>query len=160
MPSMQPMASYSGAFLLIISRWLASAPAPKLHEGRLYVGLASLEEDESRSNNYVCCTFRGAVAALDSETGQQIWKTYTIPEEPKVIKKNSIGVNYMVPSGSGVWTSPIIDPKRKAMYFGTGNSFSEPSAALSTISTRILDCTAAASSRSICSPESKSGTRR
>src|SRR4051812_27880900 len=43
---------------------------PKLYEGRLYVPLASLEEDESRSVSYVCCTFRGAVASLDSETGR------------------------------------------------------------------------------------------
>src|SRR5205085_9726018 len=56
----------------------------------------------------------------------QIWKTYTIPEEPKLIKKNSAGVDYMGPSGSGVWTTPIVDTKRRALYFGTGNSFTEP----------------------------------
>ena len=99
---------------------------PRLYQGRLYVPLASLEEDESRSPNHICCTFRGVIAALDAETGKQIWKTYTIPEEPKVIKKNSIGVDYMGPSGSGVWTTPIVDTKRRALYFGTGNSFSEP----------------------------------
>jgi polyvinyl alcohol dehydrogenase (cytochrome) len=99
---------------------------PRLYEGRLYVPLASLEEDESRSPQHICCTFRGAITAFDSETGKQIWKSYTIPQEPKVIKRNSIGVDYMGPSGSGVWTAPIIDPKRRALYFGTGNSFSEP----------------------------------
>jgi len=99
---------------------------PKLYEGRLYVPLASLEEDESRSVSYVCCTFRGVVAALDSETGRQVWKTYTISEKPKVIKKNSAGVDYMGPSGADVWVSPIIDPARRALYFGTGNAFSEP----------------------------------
>ena len=99
---------------------------PRLSEGRLYVPLASLEEDESRSPQHVCCTFRGVIAALDSETGHQIWKTYTIPEESKFIKKNSIGVDYMGPSGAGVWTTPIVDTKRRALYFGTGNSFSEP----------------------------------
>jgi polyvinyl alcohol dehydrogenase (cytochrome) len=99
---------------------------PRLYEGRLYVPVASLEEDESRSPNHICCTFRGVVAALDAETGRQIWKTYTLPQEPKVIKKNSAGLDYMGPSGSGVWTAPIIDTKRRALYFGTGNSFSEP----------------------------------
>ncbi len=99
---------------------------PRLSQGRLYVPLASLEEDESRSPGHICCTFRGVIAALDAETGRQIWKTYTIPEEPKVIKKNSVGVNYMGPSGSGVWTTPIVDTKRRALYFGTGNSFTEP----------------------------------
>jgi polyvinyl alcohol dehydrogenase (cytochrome) len=60
------------------------------------------------------------------ETGKQIWKSYTIPREPKVIKRNSVGVDYMGPSGAGVWNTPIIDTKRRALYFGTGNSFSEP----------------------------------
>lgn len=99
---------------------------PRLYQGRLYVPVASLEEDESRSPSHICCTFRGAVVALDAETGKQIWKTYTIPEEPRFIKKNSMGVDYMGPSGSGVWTTPIVDIKRRALYFGTGNSFSEP----------------------------------
>jgi polyvinyl alcohol dehydrogenase (cytochrome) len=99
---------------------------PRLYEGRLYVPLASLEEDESRSLQHICCTFRGAITTFDSETGKQIWKSYTIPQEPKVIKRNSIGVDYMGPSGAGVWTTPIVDTKRRALYFGTGNSFSEP----------------------------------
>jgi polyvinyl alcohol dehydrogenase (cytochrome) len=99
---------------------------PKLYDGRLYVAVTSLEEDESRTANYVCCTFRDSVVALDAATGRQIWKTYTIPEEPRLIKKNSAGVDYMGPSGSGVWTTPIVDIRRRALYFGTGNSYTEP----------------------------------
>ena len=112
---------------------------PRLHEGRLYVPLASLEEDESRSPQHVCCTFRGAITALDSETGRQIWKSYTIPQEPKFIKKNSIGVDYMGPSGSGVWNTPIVDTKRRALYFGTGNSFSEPAVTSDSIMAMNMD---------------------
>jgi polyvinyl alcohol dehydrogenase (cytochrome) len=112
---------------------------PRLYEGRLYVPLASLEEDESRSPQHICCTFRGAVTAFDSETGKQIWKSYTISQEPKVIKRNSAGVDYMGPSGSGVWTSPIIDTKRRALYFGTGNSFSEPALTSDSIMAMDLD---------------------
>jgi polyvinyl alcohol dehydrogenase (cytochrome) len=112
---------------------------PRLYDGRLYVPLASLEEDESRSPNHICCTFRGVVAALDAETGRQIWKTYTIPTEPKVIKRNSIGVDYMGPSGSGVWTTPIVDTKRRALYFGTGNSFTEPAPTSDSIMALNLD---------------------
>lgn len=99
---------------------------PRLYQGRLYVPLASLEEDESRQPSYICCTFRGAITAFDTESGKQVWKTYTIPTEPKVIRRNSVGVDYMGPSGSGVWNTPIVDTKRHALYFGTGNSFSEP----------------------------------
>ena len=112
---------------------------PRLYEGRLYVPLASLEEDESRSLQHVCCTFRGAITAFDSETGKQIWKSYTIPQEPKVIKRNSIGVDYMGPSGSGVWTTPIVDAKRRALYFGTGNSFSEPAVTSDSIMAMDMD---------------------
>jgi polyvinyl alcohol dehydrogenase (cytochrome) len=113
--------------------------APKLFEGRVYIGVASLEEDESRSATYVCCTFRGVIAALDSETGRQIWKTYTIPETPKVIRKNSAGVDYMGPAGAGVWVSPIVDPARRALYFGTGNAFSEPATAADSLMAVSLD---------------------
>jgi polyvinyl alcohol dehydrogenase (cytochrome) len=99
--------------------------APKLYNGRLYVPVASLEEPESSGLKYPCCTFRGAVAALSAETGKQIWKTYTIAE-PATPRKTAAGVSYMGPSGAGVWNSPTIDPKRHAIYFGTGNNFSEP----------------------------------
>ena len=56
---------------------------PVLHEGRLYVPVASLEEPESGQADYACCTFRGFMAALDAATGKQIWKTYTIPDGPR-----------------------------------------------------------------------------
>lgn len=112
---------------------------PRLYQNRLYVPLASLEEDESRSPTYICCTFRGAIVALDSETGKQVWKTYTIPQAPKFIKKNSAGIDYMGPSGAGVWTTPIVDTKRRALYFGTGNSFSEPATTSDSIMAMSLD---------------------
>jgi polyvinyl alcohol dehydrogenase (cytochrome) len=111
-PDSQPLARISGA--------------PTLYEGRLYVPIASLEEVESGGANYVCCTFRGSVAALNADTGKQIWKTYTIAETPKVLRKNSLGKDVMGPSGAGVWDAPTIDSKRRAIYIATGNAFSEP----------------------------------
>ena len=112
---------------------------PRLYQNRLYVPLASLEEDESRSPTYICCTFRGAVVALDSETGKQVWKTYTIPQAPNFIKKNSAGVDYMGPSGAGVWTTPAIDAKRRALYFGTGNEYSGAATTADSIMALSLD---------------------
>jgi polyvinyl alcohol dehydrogenase (cytochrome) len=100
--------------------------APKLYEGRLYVPVASLEEVESGPPNYACCTFRGLVLALDANTGRQFWKTYTIQEEPKLQKKTPSSKEFRGPSGAGVWNSPAIDTKRRALYFGTGNGFSLP----------------------------------
>ena len=95
-----------------------------LFEGRVFVPVASLEEPESGQADYNCCTFRGYMSALDAATGKELWKTYTIPEVPKVVGKNSRGKDMLAPAGGGIWTTPIIDVKRRAMYFGTGNAFS------------------------------------
>ena len=97
----------------------------KFHNGRLYVPVASLEEPESSSFNYPCCTFRGMVAALDAATGKQIWKTYTIAETPTA-RTSAAGKSFMGPSGGGVWGPITVDTKRHALYIGTGNAFSEP----------------------------------
>jgi polyvinyl alcohol dehydrogenase (cytochrome) len=96
-----------------------------VHDGRVYVAIASLEEPESASFNYVCCTIRGLVAVLDASTGKQIWKTYTIPEEPSE-RKTDKGVKFLGPSGAGIWGPITIDPKRQAVYVSTGNAFSAP----------------------------------
>jgi polyvinyl alcohol dehydrogenase (cytochrome) len=96
--------------------------APILHERRLYVPVTMLEEVESNSPNYPCCSGRGIILALDAETGKQIWKTYTIEEEAFVIKKTP-NKDVFGPSGAGVWNTPTLDLKRRAIYFGTGNGF-------------------------------------
>ncbi len=96
-----------------------------VHEGRVYVPVASLEEPESASVNYACCTIRGLVAVLDASTGKQIWKTYTLPEEPSE-RKTDAGIKFLGPSGAGIWGPVTIDPKRQAVYVSTGNAFSAP----------------------------------
>jgi polyvinyl alcohol dehydrogenase (cytochrome) len=100
--------------------------APKVFEGRLYVPVASGEEGAGVRQDYACCTFRGSVVALDAATGRQIWKTYTIAEAPEPISKNANGVQRWAPAGGGVWNSPTIDPKRHALYIGTGDAYTEP----------------------------------
>jgi len=101
---------------------------PKVYEGRVYVGVRSGSEEMLAANpQYQCCTFRGSLAALDAGTGKQIWKTYTIPDPPSVTKKNSAGTDMYGPSGAAIWSSPTIDVKRKAVYVGTGNNYSDPS---------------------------------
>jgi polyvinyl alcohol dehydrogenase (cytochrome) len=97
---------------------------PALYEGRLYVPVTSLEEPEAGQANYACCTFRGLVAALDSGTGKEIWKTYTIPEAAKVVGRNSLGKDMLAPAGAGVWVTPTLDVRRRALYVTTGNAFS------------------------------------
>jgi polyvinyl alcohol dehydrogenase (cytochrome) len=99
--------------------------APTLYEGRLYVPVSTSEGFSASTPEYPCCTFRGSVVALNASKGDQVWKTYTIPES-KPTRKNSAGTQLYGPSGVAVWNSPTIDAKRKAIYFGTGDSATEP----------------------------------
>jgi len=101
----------------------------RFFEGRVYVPVASGEEGSGGVATYSCCTFRGSVVALNAETGKQVWKTYVIPDEPKPTTKNAAGTQLFGPSGAGVWNSPTIDAKRRALYVGTGNAYSAPAAA-------------------------------
>jgi len=87
--------------------------------------VANREETTSSGYDYVCCTSRGIVVALDAATGRQIWKTYTIPGAPGP-RKTSTGVSFLGPSGASVWGTLALDPKRRAVYLTTGNAFSEP----------------------------------
>jgi polyvinyl alcohol dehydrogenase (cytochrome) len=100
--------------------------APKLAGGRLYVPVASLEESSGGNPLYPCCTFRGSVVAFDAVSGKQLWKTYTIAEEPKPIKKTSLGTQLWGPAGVGIWSTPAIDSKRNVLYVGTGNGYTQP----------------------------------
>src|ERR1035438_144911 len=43
----------------------------RIYNGRFYVPVASLEEPESSSYNYHCCSFRGMVAALNADTDRK-----------------------------------------------------------------------------------------
>ena len=102
--------------------------APTLYEDRLYVPVSVAEETVSSNLHYSCCTFRGSVVALNANTGRQIWKSYTIPEKPKPVRKNSLGTQLWAPAGAAVWVSPTIDSKRRAIYVGTGDAYTEPAA--------------------------------
>lgn len=99
--------------------------SPKLYNGRLYVPVSSSEEWQSGNQDYECCTSRGSVVALDASNGEQIWKTYTM-DTPKPTQKNDNGVQLYGPAGGSVWNSPTIDPVRHAVYFGTGDTQTEP----------------------------------
>jgi polyvinyl alcohol dehydrogenase (cytochrome) len=100
--------------------------APQVFEDRVYVPVASSEEGVSSSPEYPCCSFRGSVVALDAARGKQVWKTWTIANVPKIISKNSNGVSRWAPAGGGVWNTPTVDPKRRALYVGTGDAYTSP----------------------------------
>ena len=100
--------------------------SPVLHNGRVFVPVASGEETSAATPDYQCCRFRGSLVALDAGTGKQVWKSYTIAEEAIPTKKAASGVQLWGPSGASVWNSPTIDTRRNALYVGTGNNFSDP----------------------------------
>ena len=96
--------------------------------GRVFVPVASMEEASGAIPAYQCCTFRGSVLALDAASGKQIWKTYTIPEEPQPTTRSTRGTQLFGPSGAGVWGAPALDPARNRVYIATGDSYSQPAA--------------------------------
>jgi polyvinyl alcohol dehydrogenase (cytochrome) len=97
--------------------------SPIVYNGVAYVGISAKEESLAFAPDYVCCTFRGAVVALDVSTGQILWKSYLVPS-------NNGGGDINAPdfySGNGVWgSSPVVDVQRGLLYVGTANNFSAP----------------------------------
>ncbi len=86
--------------------------SPVVYNGVVYVGVSSGEEYAASKPSYPCCSFRGSVVALDASSGQQIWKTYTVPE------------GY---SGGAVWSSTIVPDSADGLVFATtGNNYSTP----------------------------------
>ncbi|HLG59596.1 MAG TPA: PQQ-binding-like beta-propeller repeat protein [Vicinamibacterales bacterium] len=101
--------------------------APTYHDGRLFVPVQGLsEEGQGGQAKYECCTFRGSVSALNANTGEVLWKRYTI-DEPKPRARNKNGVQQWGPAGGGIWSSPTIDTKRGMVYIATGNNYADPS---------------------------------
>ena len=65
-----------------------------------------------------------AIVALDARTGDVIWKTYTIPETPRLLRVYADGTELRGPSGGAIWSAPTIDAKRGVIYAGVGNTYS------------------------------------
>jgi len=97
--------------------------SPVLSGDRLYVPTSSYEEG-GKPPGYACCTFRGAIVALEARTGDVIWKSYTIDEEPRLLRQYADGTELRGPAGGAIWSAPTIDIKRKALYAGVGNTYS------------------------------------
>jgi polyvinyl alcohol dehydrogenase (cytochrome) len=99
--------------------------APVFYRGRLYVPVSSSEEGLAAKPTYECCTFRGSLVAMDAAGGKMIWQTYAIPGAPGPLRKRSDGTQMYGPAGGGIWSSPTIDPGRKLVYAGTGDSYTD-----------------------------------
>jgi polyvinyl alcohol dehydrogenase (cytochrome) len=98
--------------------------SPVLHRDVLYVPVSSGEEITTNEADYVCCTFRGSLVAIDVRTGKILWKTHTIDEAPKP-HRTVQGRQLMGPAGAAIWSSPTIDEKRGLVYAATGDSYTD-----------------------------------
>jgi len=104
---------------------------PALYQGRLYVGVSSLEEALAVAPAYVCCTFRGSESAIDAASGKVLWKRYTIAETARPRAKTKRGAATAGPSGVGIWNAATLDPDHDTLYVGTGDNYSDPPTATS-----------------------------
>ena len=73
---------------------------------------------------------RGYVSAYDTDTGQLVWRFYTVPgdpslpfEHPELVEaaKTWNGQWWIMGGGGTVWNSIVYDPKFNQIYIGTGN---------------------------------------
>jgi polyvinyl alcohol dehydrogenase (cytochrome) len=99
---------------------------PTLGGGQLFVPVSSLEVTSAADPKYACCTFRGAVVALDLSSGKPRWKHHTVLEAPSPQGKTSAGTDILGPSGAPVWNSPTYDAATGRVYFGSGENYSSP----------------------------------
>ena len=87
---------------------VSSTSAPLIAKDKVIVGSAGGDSG-----------MRGFVAALSAETGEEIWRTYTVPAkgEPGA---ESWG-EFIEWGGGGTWLSGTFDPELNTLYWTTGN---------------------------------------
>lgn len=88
--------------------------SPVVVDGLVLQGVASFELTIPMADY----SFRGTIGAYDAETGAEVWRFYTTPDD----ETSGAGV--------GIWSTPAVDRKRGLLYVGTGNTYEPPSAAL------------------------------
>ena len=71
------------------------------------------------------------MAALDAETGEQLWYLPTIEEAAQVTGRQLLFVQKWGPSGAPVWSAPTLDRRRGLLFYGTGENYSAPATATS-----------------------------
>ena len=83
--------------------------APLVAAGKVMVGVSGGEWG-----------IRGFVTALDAQTGEAVWKTYTIPAPGEPGSETWSGDSWKT-GGVPVWITGSYDPAAELTYWGTGN---------------------------------------
>lgn len=93
--------------------------APRIVNGKVIIGNGGAEYG-----------VRGYVTAYDWETGEQVWRFYTVPGNPEEPFENPIleqaaktwtGRWWTMGGGGTVWDSMAYDPELNQLYIGVGN---------------------------------------
>ncbi|MBI4608187.1 MAG: PQQ-dependent dehydrogenase, methanol/ethanol family [Candidatus Rokubacteria bacterium] len=63
---------------------------------------------------------RGFIAALDADTGRELWRTYTIPAAGEPGSDTWPGESWKY-GGGAVWLTGTYDPQLNLVFFGVGN---------------------------------------
>ncbi len=93
--------------------------APRVFDGRILIGNAGADLGA-----------RGYVTAYDVETGNKLWRFYTVPGDPKkgfenkameMAAKTWNGEWWKLGGGGTVWDGITYDPELKLIYIGVGN---------------------------------------
>jgi polyvinyl alcohol dehydrogenase (cytochrome) len=95
--------------------------AAVLEGDTLYTPVTSLESAVGAQPTYHCCTFRGAVVAVDARSGAVKWRTTPIAEPERVDRDgNQLRLG---PAGGSIWGGATADARRGLIYVGTGQSY-------------------------------------
>ena len=102
------------------SRAYTITGAPRVAKGKVFIGNGGAEYG-----------VRGYVTAYDTETGEQVWRFFTVPGDPslgfedpamEMAAKTWKGTNWWEFGGGGtVWNSIVYDPDFNNVYLGVGN---------------------------------------
>ncbi len=101
------------------------------YDGMLFVPISSNDDINSLDPHYPCCTHHGAVVALDARSGEILWRTPTVSEEPRISGHTDVGTAIWGPSGASVWNTPTISQELGLLFVGSGNNHSRPATAMS-----------------------------
>lgn len=96
---------------------ISSTSAPLIAKDKVIVGSAGGDSG-----------MRGYLAALSAETGEELWRTYTVPAKGE---KGSETWGDMIEWGGGAtWLSGTFEPETNTLYWTTGNPWPDFAAAV------------------------------
>ncbi len=93
--------------------------APRVARGKVIIGNGGAEYG-----------VRGYVTAYDADTGEQLWRTYTVPGNPadgfeseamRVAAETWNGEWWIIGGGGTAWDAMVYDGTANLLYVGTGN---------------------------------------